>query len=744
MKKIWIILLLIISLALFFKDTLIKKQLPIPSDTIVGLYYPFIDYFSPIYPRGYPLKNFLITDPIRQTYPWRNLAIELEKKTTLPLWNPYSLSGTPLLANFQSSVFYPLNIIFFISPFSFAWSFLVILAPLLGGLFMILYLANKRINMWGCLVGGLSFALSGFFVSWLEWNVLTHVLLWLPLLFLCIDTISSNTKKRFLWIVLFIFSLSSSLFAGHLQTFFYVFLAIVGYACFKLKETYDKKKFLLSIFISLIISLFIMLPQLIPGFRFILESARDVDPISVQTESQFLPWKHLTQFIAPDFFGNPAKGNYWGEWNYGEFIAYIGLFPLIFAIFAMLFRKDNETKFFTGLFILSLLFALPTFVAKVPFWLHIPFLSTSQSTRLLSLSCFSLSILAAFGIDYYEKEKRKLFIAIGIILFIFIMLWGFIFLRQQFVPISLEQLYVARRNLYFPSVLVFIAEVIAIVGIIIKQKKYMHIFYTLVFLVTLFDLIWFATRFTTFSPQEFLYPQTKLTSFLQKNLNNERYMSVDWRILPPNFSIMYKLQSIDGYDPLFLRRYGEFIVASEREKPDISTPFGFYKRITPYNYKSHLIDLLGVKYVLSLYEIDSPKLIKVYEEGLTKVYENKNMLPRTFFVNNVEILPNKQQNLEKLFDPKFPLKNHATVEEEISSRVFTVGKSSIVSYAPNEVIIKTENSGDGFLVLSDMYYPTWHVQVDGEEVKLYRADYAMRGVLVPKGIHVIRFYDTLF
>ena len=248
---------------------------------------------------------------------------------------------------------------------------------------MCIYLVNKRLNLWSCVLGGVSFALSGFFVSWLEWNVLTHVLLWLPLLLLSIDKLTESSKKNVYWVLLFIFSLSSSFFAGHLQTFFYVFLTTFGYSVFQLQIVKNKRNFLLSLLIGCSIFLLVTLPQSVPGFRFILESARDVDPISIETQSQYLPWKHLAQFIAPDFFGNPAKGNYWGEWNYGEFISYIGLFPLLFALFAIGFRRDRQTYFFTILFGLSLLFALPTFFAKLPFILHIPFLATSQSTRLL-------------------------------------------------------------------------------------------------------------------------------------------------------------------------------------------------------------------------------------------------------------------------------------------------------------------------------------------------------------------------
>src|SRR2546423_82401 len=84
---------------IFFRPFLFQYKLPIPADTIVGLYHPFRDLYAKEYPRGIPFKNPLTTDPVRQQYPWRYLAIGLEEKFQLPLWNPYTFAGMPLLAN---------------------------------------------------------------------------------------------------------------------------------------------------------------------------------------------------------------------------------------------------------------------------------------------------------------------------------------------------------------------------------------------------------------------------------------------------------------------------------------------------------------------------------------------------------------------------------------------------------------------------------------------------------------------
>jgi len=104
------------------------------------------------------------------------------------------------------------------------------------------------------------------------------------------------------------------------------------------------------------------LPQLIPTLQFIILSARNLDLPGWQTNpGWFIPWQNLIQFLAPDFFGNPATLNYYGIWNYGEFIGYIGIFPLIMAFFALFFRRDKKTLFFWNGFFLVINICSPKF-----------------------------------------------------------------------------------------------------------------------------------------------------------------------------------------------------------------------------------------------------------------------------------------------------------------------------------------------------------------------------------------------
>lgn len=745
MKKLFPLILFLFICIAFFQPFFLKKLLPIPSDTIIGLYNPFRDAYSSNYPNGIPFKNFLITDPVRQEYPWRFLSIALEKKGELPLWNPYNGTGTPLLANHQSAPFYPLNILFFVLPFATSWSVLIFLTPVLGGIFLYLYLRVLSVSKTGSFFGALIFSFCGFNISWLEWNTVGQTLLWLPLILLSIEKLFAlNTYKKTIWMVLLIVALASSFFAGHLQTFSYVGVVTVLYFLGKVLLSSKKLLFLTRGGFVLLFTGVLILVQFIPILQFISLSARDVDVVPWVTPGWFLPWQHLAQFLSPDFFGNPTTLNYFGVWNYAELVGYIGIFPLLMVFLGVLVKR-KVVWFFIAVVAIAFLFALPTPVGILPFTFHIPFLSTAQPTRLLSLIDFSFAVLAAMGLDSLIKEKSIkpiLVIAFGIILFGF--LWFFLLFLKNHI-LTPENISIAKRNSIIPTVFFILSGLSLLIFSLIKLPKKVQkgIIVALLFM-TIFDLFRFSEKFTPFTNKEYLFPKTSTLSFLQKNIGVDRIMTTDSRLLPPNFSIMYSLPSVDIYDPLYIRRYAEFIAAMERNTPNITPPFGFNRIITPHNYQSPLINVLGVKYILSLSPLVSPNVKKVFSEGQTQIYENTDILPKSFFVDNILSASSKQDAIQKVFTNENSLNKTAIVERLGKQTAYRVGNVTIDKYAPNTVTLSTSNTSNGFLVMTDLYYPTWHAYIDGKETKIFVTDYIFRGIEVPKGSHTIVFIDKLF
>lgn len=65
--------------------------------------------------------------------------------------------------------------------------------------------------------------------------------------------------------------------------------------------------------------------------------------------------------------------------------------------------------------------------------------------------------------------------------------------------------------------------------------------------------------------------------------------------------------------------------------------------------------------------------------------------------------------------------------------------SRIMDHGPNKVIVEVHAPSDGFLFLSDLYYNGWKAFVDGENEKVYKADYVFRAVRLTEGQHTVEF-----
>lgn len=753
----WPVIIITLLVLVFFYPFIVFGKIPIPADTIVGMYHPWRDVIWDGLSSGVPFKNFLITDPVRQHYVWRKIAIEELKKGKLPLWNPYSFSGTPLLANFQTAAFYPLNILFFILPFDFAWGVLIVLQPLLAGLFLYSYLRYINVGKMGSFFGAWVFAFSGFTIAWLEWNTIIQTILWLPLVLLAKEKLLKKVTLK--WSIILFGAEVCAFLAGHLQVLFYTLIISNLYLFIKIIQFSVKnkragsligvayKKYLPFLIIGLLVFIVSSI-QFIPTLQFISNSARQFDQGSYTKAGWFLPWQNLIQFIAPDFFGNPATGNYWGIWNYGEFIGYIGLMPLIFALYGIIFAMGKKTLFWGLVGFLALIFVLPTPLAKLPYILNLPFISTSQPTRLMVVVDFSLSILAALGFDWFlrnlkDRNNQKKLVGITLlVLLIFLIIWLFVINPSWMQSVLPDNLLVAKRNLIFPTITTVLIAIFFFSLFFLRGDKRRTIFmYIIVVTVTTVDLFRFGWKFTPFTKEEWIFPSTKLIKIISDENDHSRFMALDRRIMPPNFSVAYKINDVSGYDPLYIKQYGQLVSSWEKNAPDLSNA-SFNRIITPQNYDSFITDLLGVKYLLSLQPLNSPKLQLVGLQGETYLYENKHAFPKAFFVENVVKVAEDNELLNKMFSLGDKLKTTAVLTDDLSLEPEPLKENEtvkIVNYSPNQVDILVDTEFKRLLVLTDIYYPAWKVYLDGVEVKLYKANFIFRGVVVPVGSHRIEF-----
>lgn len=738
-----IFLLLGLVTIFFLFVPMINGKIPIAGDALVGLYHPWRDALSNDYPNGIPVKNSLVTDPFRQQYTYRQEAIRQVKQGIWPVWNPYSFSGTPLLANIQTAFFYPLNILFWIFDFPLAWSLLVLLQPVLACLFTYAYLRNLNLSSQASTLGGVTFALSGFMVAWLTWNTIGHVALWMPLILLAKDKLIDKFSWR--WIIALIVSESAMILAGHVQTALYVLLFTTAYLWFRLRQKHvqgqNTPTNYLLFFSSGTVVLFLTSIQWWPTLQFVFASARQFDLANWQRADWFLPVSHLVQFLVPDYFGNPTTGNYWGVWNYGEFVGYIGIVPLIFAIYTFMFVKTREKLFFVAGTLFCLIFASPNPIAALPYKLSIPFISTMQPSRILVLVDFSLSILAAIGFDHIVKKNvvhKKNGIFMSLVAGVFIVIAVVTFAKVNVLANSqlIDQYRISLRNLFFPGVFMTTG---LLLYFSLRYMKVRTLVISLLIILTCVDLFRFSAKFTPFSDAHYLYPQTETINFLQKNAGLHRVMTTDRRIFPPNTLTAYQIQTVDGYDPLYLKVYGELAAAWTRDVADIS-PAAFNRIVTPEKYDSFITDLMGVKYVISLTEIKHPKLVLVFQEKNTYVYENTHVFPRAYIATEVEEIADPTILVEKLFQQQNLLNRKAFIEVPVdvdNGQLLESESITISHYGPSKVMLDANLSVPRLIVVTDIFDVRWKAYVDEKPATLLKVNHFFRGVVVESGRHRI-------
>lgn len=746
-------LLIFISLSFFWKFFL-KGLVPVPADLIVGIYYPWRDYIWHGLVAGVPFKNGLLSDVVSIIYPWRLYGLELLQKGIWPLWIPQALAGTPLLANFQSGLFYPLNFLFFFLSNVDAWSLYIILQPVLASIFCFAYLRNLKLSIFSSLIGGFIFAFSGFMMVWLEYGIVGHAGLWLPLILLTIDKLLNKFSS--LWVAIGAFAVGFSLLAGYPQIAIFSLAVAILYLLFKIFWAKEKvvNKNILFIFCFFFLGILLAAVQLLPGLELWRLSLRQQDPTAAAFNFGLNPLKNLILFWAPDFYGNPATGNFWGWGAYNESTGYISMVGLFLAgLGFLIFKKSENLIFFKGLLVLSLLMVFVNPLSNFIYGLRLPILASSSAGRFLFLVDFSLAILAALGAEFLlvQKKKQIFFVSLILVFLPLAIVAAIVFLRLDFWPDKnlLINLSVAKRNLILPTALAFVSLIFLTATFAFKKPIFKKLLMVLIFSLIIFDLFRFGFKYTPFSNRHYLYPQTGLTDFSKNQPGLYRF----YGLIPQSMFIPYNLSSPEGYEPLMLKRYSEFANQINEEK---FTRISSGSRWVIVNrHESPLLNLMGVKYLLSFnsdpqkdwdpqyFRYPEKKYQLVFQYGKSQVYENKEALPRAFIAHDFQVLSD-EEILKTLMDKNFNAQQTLLLEEKPENLPEKkTGENKVViieeNYFVNRVLIKTENASDGFLFLSDNFYPGWKAFVDGKESKIYRANYTFRAVFVPQGEHEVKF-----
>lgn len=199
-------------------------------------------------------------------------------------------------------------------------------------------------------------------------------------------------------------------------------------------------------------------------------------------------------------------------------------------------------------------------------------------------------------------------------------------------------------------------------------------------------------------------------------------------------NVSYFHHSIGGYHAVKLRRYQELI--DYRLDGEYRNIIGALQKaqsiqdIMPVLAASPSLNMLNTRYII--YNLDQAPIRNPYAYG------------NAWFVDKVDIVENADAEIDALntIDPLKTAvvdKRFAKDLEGFTPQVDSTATIVLEKYRPNRLTYKTKASSEQLAVFSEIYYPGWKVTIDGKEATHFRADWILRGMLVPAGEHTIVF-----
>jgi hypothetical protein len=243
-------------------------------------------------------------------------------------------------------------------------------------------------------------------------------------------------------------------------------------------------------------------------------------------------------------------------------------------------------------------------------------------------------------------------------------------------------------------------------------------------------------------------PATGAIRYLETR-NSARFVTagtVPQNVIPMRFD----LYEARGYDLPIERRYDRLWRRYlSPELPSVAGLLGAIPLSLPDvdPVRLRVLSVLGVGSVMQPTTdppLDVPGLRLAYSGRDARVYDSYKAVPRAWVVGKQRVVDGEDAALDAFGDPGWNPSDRAIVERRLGLGG-TGGGARIESYEPERVVLDaTSHGGPGLLVLSDLHYPGWRAEVDGEEVDIERVNYLMRGVPVPAGTHHVEFvYEPL-
>ena len=628
-------------------------------------------------------------DLVSFLWPQYHFAAESIKSGSIPVWNPYLYSGAPFLADNQSGVLYPINLLAFLIFPSVTYQVmegLVIFHIWLAGACMYAGLRlwpltprpplpnsksefgrggsptpnpspenDEAIFRGGALLGAVAFMFNDVMITHIGNLNLLAAAAWLPLVLALLARGLARGSVRPTVLSGVVFAIA--LLAGHAQMTAITLIGMAVVAAWqilrrvtaltderrhRLKSTADNEsrlkadslgRVLLLSMLALIVAFGLSAAQLLPSLEMTQYSLRA--GLSYEEATAYsLPPIALASTFSPLLFGRGASA-FIGSWQRVE-TTFIGVIPLLLASRAFTRKRSNPAWFFAALGVIGLLIALGKYTPVYSIVHALPVLNGLRvPARFVLLTNFSLAALAAIGVERLRAAPRlttwlKPVVLIGAV--------GAISLLAAFVTTGAagrQSNLIAALGL-FPITLLAFALVSAF-----RFHPSSFIVLAAIELVALGSTVEIDRNDPTLG-----YQHQAVIDFLRADQNVYRIENASnaWQ---PDAALMHDLGDIGGiFNPLGLANYETY-------------------RGGMGNRGSALYNFLGAKYVLAN-KNDPPgdaSFVPVFNaDPQIDVYLNTKALPRAMLIDDAQIVQSGEEAWQAIHAPEFDPSKSVVIE----------------------------------------------------------------------------------
>lgn len=652
-----LLILLFICIGVMWRFFL-RGEVPLNADWLVSNFEPWKKTYGDLTP-----QNPELDDPILNIYPLRLEGVRQWGEGRVPLWNPYILCGTPLLADNASFPLDPLNILGVVFGMPSGYALLIFFQLVVCGAGFYLFLRSIGAGQPGAFLSAIVAILNGTFAVWLEYGFWLGAVCWLPwALFLF------ELSRKHRWLAPPAGGLVGLCFlSGQLQISLYIFAFASLYALISAIVERRLRRFVGFLAMGLLVCG----AQVLPTIELVRFSPRT--PMRYYETNPLKPVE-LLSFIAPDIFGDPVHGYVGVELVELSYVArhggYIGILPLLLCFFALRGFGWRElyfaiVAFGTVVFLLLLGTPLQRMIIHL-----FPAFGALHARRMIILFVLGAGVLSGLGWERADGRltgKALLLLALcpfGLLLLSFTQMGDFI----------------AERSALRASVITLLSGTL----LLIKARNELVLGALLLTLVII-ELYLSSWWYSPFTKKELVYPDSESVEWIKKNFPQSRVSGIErgdadmWKgdVLPPDTALPFRLFDIRGKESLHLSTFFRLMERVDgRGVPFLATVhLSLNAHLTP------LFDRHAVELILSPKELDVPWFEKLHSSDLF-VYRNLRAEPR------------------------------------LALRTPDGGKRKLnfLFYEPTELVSEVDEGGT--LSIAETSYPGWRAFSSGKETEL--------------------------